>query len=162
MVLKVRRQTKQITGPKKAAMRDITFTIDQRSTDPTFDTSHNTDTEHGIIAPNTKTTVEIVRIQSRKRAENFDESNMSGGRANSPDWRGYQIDVKEREKTRESFTRNPVNKHVEDIIVTLQKCQNTYAKVYISHYTTQFFKRDCVPSTFHSTIYRWLRTSTPG
>jgi hypothetical protein len=80
----VKRQIKHNIGAKNAAKSEIALTNDQRSTVPIFDTSQSTDTEQGTNAPKTKTTVESVRIQFKNKAENRDESNMSGGNANSP------------------------------------------------------------------------------
>ena len=152
MELTVKRHTKQITGPKKATRRDTALTIDQRSTEPNFDTSHITDTEQGITAPNTKTTVDSVRIQFRNRAENWDESNISGGNANSPE----RMDHMESEniKMNGNFAWNSVDKHVENIIMTLQ---NTRV---IGHLIIEN-THDCVPSITHSTICTSPHTSKP-
>lgn len=126
MVLTVKRHTKQSTGPKKAARREIALTIDQRLTEPNLDTSHNTETEHGTTAPNTRTTIERVRIQWRKRAENLDESNMSGGNANSPTRMG-QMGVQKSKEDRgvdRRFHRQARREHHHDS--TISASERTY------------------------------------
>ena len=93
------------------------MTSDHRFTEPNFVTSQNSDTEQGTTAPHIKTTEESERIQPRKRAEKRDESNVSDGKANSPASLGHYARKKKGDR---AFTRNSVNKHVEDIIMTLK------------------------------------------